>query len=164
MVYSTSVHCKYSAAMQCNIVNAGLCVMTLLLDPQSFGCLLPHCKLLIAAAFWDHTTLLLKATGWVHCHEAVCKLLWIRRSVSRGPVCIPLGLSAIHHVSMQAWHAMTCCIPDISSSFLLGLDVAAVLPCNAQLHLFTLLLLVFCILLVVNIKKSATVFNIALEP
>ena len=40
--------------------------------------------------------------------------------------------------------------PGVNSSFLLGLDVAAILPCNAQLHLLTLLLLVFRILLVVQ--------------
>lgn len=54
---------------------------------------------------------------------------------------------------------MTFCTPDISSSFLLGLDVAAVLPSNTQLHLFALLLLVFHILLVVHVQKSVTALN-----
>lgn len=39
------------------------------------------------------------------------------------------------------------CRPVTSSSSLLGLDVASILPCNAQLHLLALLLLVSGILL-----------------
>lgn len=117
----------------------------------------------MAAAVWHHTTLPGKATGWVSTLRRGGEQMAVMSedSMSRGPVYIHLGTSHAYTTCLCKLEA--CRTPDISSSFLLGLDVAAVLPCNAQLHLFSLLLLVFRILLVVHIKESAAALSTALE-